>query len=172
MKKILFVIVSLILIAMVVPAFLPSRFSISRSVEINTPIGTVFTKLMDLNEYVKWNPFPEGDPSNQTEVSGVGLGSFLVWKGDKTGEGKMTITKIEPEQKISIKMDFFKPMSGEAMVYWITSARSESKTELVWMFEQDLTYFNRYLGLMMDSLMGKLFEKGLLNYKTLIETPK
>ncbi len=144
----------------------------SRSIDINAPVSKVFTHLTDLNVYVKWNPFPEGDPTNQAAVTGIGAGSFLVWKGDKTGEGKMAITNVEPEKKIAIKMDFYKPMAGEGMVHWITNAKSDSVTEVIWTFDQDLTYFMRYFGLMMDSMMGKHFEKGLLNFKNLIESSK
>ena len=161
-----------ILAALIVPAFLSSQFSMSRSIEIQAPVGVVFSKLTNLNEYVKWNPFPESDPSNQTNVSGDGVGSFLVWKGNKTGEGKMTITNIEPQKKIDVKMEFFKPMTGEGMVHWILSAKSDSKTEMIWSFEQQLPYFNRYFGLIMESMMGKHFEKGLSNYKALIEAAK
>ena len=171
-KKILTAVGVLFVIILVLPAFLPSKFYMSRSVEIGAPIASVFSKLTDLNEYVKWNPFPEGDPTNQANVSGVGVGSYLTWKGQKTGEGKMTITNIEPEKKIGVKMDFYKPMSGEGMVYWITNAKSDSQTEMIWTFEQDLSYFKRYFGLVMDSMMGKHFEKGLSNYKSLVEASK
>lgn len=169
MKKVFISFGILVLIILVIPVFLPSKFSMTRSIEIQAPLTVVFTKLTDLNEYVKWNPFPEGDPTNTTNISGTGVGSFLVWKGEKTGEGKMTISNIEQDQKISIKMEFFKPMPGEGMVYWTTRTTSDSKTEMSWIFEQDLTYFNRYFGLMMESMMGKHFEKGLINYKNLIE---
>ena len=172
MKKILKVLGVLFVIALILPAVLPAKFFMSRSVVIDAPIASVFSKLTDLNEYVKWNPFPEGDPTNQANVIGAGVGSYLVWKGEKTGEGKMTITKIEPEKKIGVKMDFFKPMSGEGTVYWITNPKSDSKTEMVWTFEQDLSYFKRYFGLVMDSMMGKHFEKGLSNYKSLVEASK
>lgn len=172
MKKIAKIIGVLILIILALPVMLPSKFSMSRSIEINAPVAVVFAKLTDLNEYVKWNPFPEGDPTNTTDVTGMGVGSYLVWKGDKTGEGKMTIATIEPEQKIAIKMEFYKPMTGEGLVYWITKATSDKKTEMTWTFDQDLSYFNRYFGLFMEAMMGKHFEKGLVNYKTLIEASK
>jgi uncharacterized protein YndB with AHSA1/START domain len=172
MKRILQIIGALILVVLVVPAFLPQKFSMSRSIEINAPVTTVFSKLTDLNEYVKWNPFPEGDPTNTAQVSGTGAGSSLTWKGDKTGEGKMTIASIEPEQKIAVKMDFYKPMSGEGMVHWITTPKSESATEMVWTFDQDLPYFSRYFGLVMDKMMGGHFEKGLVNFKSLVEASR
>jgi uncharacterized protein YndB with AHSA1/START domain len=172
MKKIFIVLGVVVLILLILPAFLSSQFSMARSIEIDAPVATVFSKLTDLNEYVKWNPFPEGDPTNTANVSGQGVGSNLVWKGEKTGEGKMTISSIEPEQKIGIKMEFYKPMSGEGMVYWLTRAKSDAKTEMTWTFDQDLTYFKRYFGLFMEAMMGKHFEKGLSNYKALVEASK
>jgi uncharacterized protein YndB with AHSA1/START domain len=162
----------LLVLLIIIPVILPSKFSLSRKIEITAPIASIFSNLTDLNEYEKWNPFPEGDPTNQTTVTGLGLSSYLVWKGNKTGEGKMTITGLDPNQKISVKMEFYKPMPGEGMVYWILKAKSESLTEMDWKFEQDLSYFKRYFGLMMESLMGKHFEKGLVNFKNLIETSK
>lgn len=172
MKKVARVLGILILILAALPLLLPSKFSMSRSIEIDAPVAIVFTKLTDLNEYVKWNPFPEGDPTNTADVNGLGIGSSLVWKGEKTGEGKMTIATIEPENKIGVKMEFYKPMSGEGMVHWITKQSSNGKTEMTWTFDQDLGYFNRYFGLFMDSMMGKHFEKGLVNYKSMIEASK
>ncbi len=162
----------IILVLLALPVALPSKFSMMRSIEIDAPVNTVFAKLTDLNEYVKWNPFPEGDPTNTANVSGQGVGSFLAWKGEKTGEGKMTIATIEPDQKISFKMEFYKPMSGEGIVHWITKAKSDTKTEMTWTFDQDLPYFNRYFGLFMDAMMGKHFEKGLSKFKTLVEASK
>jgi uncharacterized protein YndB with AHSA1/START domain len=172
LKKFLMVVGVLVIIGLIVPAFLSSHFSMSRKIEITAPVGVVFSKLTNLNEYIKWNPFPEGDPTNQANVTGDGVGSFLIWKGDKTGEGKMIITNIEPEKNIEIKMEFYKPMSGEGIVHWITNAKADSKTEMIWTFDQELTYFNRYFGLFMEAMMGQHFEKGLLNFKTRVESLK
>jgi len=172
MKIFLKVVLGFILLLVVTPVFLSNKFSMSRSIEIAAPVNDVFVKLTDLNEYVKWNPFPNGDPSNTATVSGEGLGASLVWKGDKTGEGKMTISEIDTSKSITIKMEFYKPMSGEGLVKWITSAKSESTTEMIWTFEQDLSYFQRYFGLFMDKMMGEHFERGLLKFKGMIEASK
>ena len=160
----------LVLALAVIPLFLSSHFSMTRAIEINAPVLTVFSKLSDLNEYNKWNPFPEGDSTNQTYVTGLGVGSTLIWKCNKTGEGKMTITGINPNKSVDVKMEFYKPMSGEGLVRWVLNSKSDSVTEMVWSFEQGLPYFSRYFGLVMDSMMGKHFEKGLLNYKALVES--
>lgn len=171
-KKILLALGILLLIGAIVPSILPVHFSMSRSIEIQEPVSTVFAKLTSLNDYLKWNPFQEGDPTHASNVTGDGVGSYLTWKGEKTGEGKMTIANIELDKKITIKMEFYKPMPGEGTVEWITNAKSDSTTELVWTFEQDLSYFNRYFGLVMDSMMGKHFEKGLSTFKALVESSK
>ena len=164
------IVVVLILVISIIPFFLNSKFSMSRAIQIQAPIETIFSRLSNLNDYVKWNPFPEGDPTNQASVEGEGVGSYLIWKGEKTGEGKMMITEIIPDKQINIKMEFYKPMSGEGIVKWIVRPTAESNTtEMTWTFEQDLTYFKRYFGLFMESMMGKHFEKGLLNFKSLVE---
>jgi uncharacterized protein YndB with AHSA1/START domain len=167
--KILSVVGALTLVIVILPVFLSPNFSMARSIEIQAPIGSVFSKLTNLNVYSKWNPFPEGDLTNQVNVTGEGVGSALAWTGEKTGDGKMTITHIEEGKKITVKMEFYKPMSGEGTVQWITNSKSDTNTEVIWTFEQNLSYFNRYFGLFMDAMMGKHFEKGLLNFKTLAE---
>lgn len=171
-KKIGSVVAVLILVVLTIPMFLSTHFSMSRSIEIQAPVGAVFSRLTNLNEYVKWNPFPEGDPTNQTTVTGEGLNSSLVWKGDKTGEGKMTIANIETDKSVDIKMEFYKPMKGEGVVRWILNPKTESATEMIWTFDQDLPYFSRYFGLFMEAMMGKHFEKGLSTFKTMVETAK
>lgn len=170
MKKLFVSIATLLLILLITPIFLSSKFSMSRSIKINAPVANVFAKLIDLNEYNKWNPFPEGDPSNKTNIVGVGLDSTLTWNGEKTGEGKMTISNIEHEKVVTVKMDFFKPMKGEGTVLWITNQISSDQTELIWSFDQELSYFSKYFGLFMESMMGEHFERGLVNFKELLES--
>lgn len=172
LSKILKVTGALIFLFLFVPAFLPSHFLLSRSIEINAPAAIVFSKLTDLNEYTKWNPFPEGDPTNQETVTGTGVGSYLSWTGEKTGEGKMTISSIEPDKKIEIKMEFYKPFSGIGEVQWLLTSKSDSITEMTWTFEENNSYFKRYFGLIAESMMAPHFEKGLKNYKALIEGSK
>ncbi len=169
LSKFLRIAAVLVLLILIIPIFLPSRFSMSRSIEINASADVIFSKLTDLNEYVKWNPFPEGDPTNQESVTGTGVGSYLTWKGEKTGEGKMMISNIEPNKKIDIEMEFYKPFPGQGNVQWLLNSKSDSATEMTWTFEESHSYFKRYFGLVAESMMGPHFEKGLKNYKEIIE---
>lgn len=165
LKKILIVLGTLLAVLLVVPAFLSSQMHISRTIEIeSTPMG-VHTYLVDLNHYPKWNPFSESDPGSTNQITGSGVGSFLIWKGEKTGEGKMTITQIQPHQRIQLKLEFFKPMPGVAWIEWVTDEVSANSTRVTWSMDQNLPYFQRYFGLVMDGMIGTMFEKGLSNLK-------
>ena len=84
----------------------------------------------------------------------------------------MTVVQIEPDKDITIRMEFFKPMKGEGIVHWITKPKSDTSTELIWTFEQNLPYFSRYFGLVMDSMLGQHYERGLTKYKAMVEGSK
>ncbi len=168
-KKIMTALVVLILILLYIPRHLSPHFAMSRSIVIKAPVAEVFQRLPDLNEYNKWNPFAEGDTSQNTQVTGTGLNSSMTWKGKNSGEGKMTISEVESNHKIKINMEFYEPMKGTGVVYWITVPTADGNTELKWTYDQDLPYLNRYFGLVMDRMMGKHFEKGLVKYKAIVE---
>lgn len=168
-KKILVLILVLAGFLLYLPKHLNPHFSMSRSIVIKAPVSEVFKRLPDLNEYNKWNPFAEGDSSQQTQVEGTGLNSWMTWKGEKSGSGKMTITQLDVNHKIKIDMEFYQPMKGKGIVYWIVVPTADGNTEMKWTFDQDLEYFQRYFGLFMNKMMGKHFQKGLVTYKAIVE---
>ncbi|KHD87157.1 MAG: hypothetical protein OM95_15785 [Bdellovibrio sp. ArHS] len=172
MRTAMYFLVALLLVLLIAPVLLPAQYQLTRSIEINAPLSVVHAKLTDLNEFAKWNPFREDDPSSKVEVSGTGLGSTMVWAGEKTGQGKLTIVNIVPEKSVEIEMIFLKPVQGEARALWTVAATGESVTTLTWSYEQRLSYFKRYFGLIMDFMMSPTFDKGLKNFKALVEAGK
>jgi hypothetical protein len=103
------------------------------------------------------------------QINGSGVGAYLTWKGPKTGEGKMTITGIKPSERIDIKLEFYTPMAGEALIGWTTEAVDPGKTRMTWSMDQELSYLMRYFGLLMNGSMGGMFEHGLDNLKKQVE---
>lgn len=168
-KKLAVLLLVLIVILLYIPKHLNPHFSMSRSIVIKAPVSEVFKRLPDFNEYTKWNPFSEGDGTYKNEVAGVGVGSTMSWQGERNGSGKMTLKSLDPNHKIQINMEFYSPMKGEGVVNWMTVPTPDGFTEFKWTFEQELPYFNRYFGLVMDKMMGKYFEKGLMTYKAIVE---
>lgn len=169
LKKILMAVGALIAILLVVPVVLSSKMQVSRSAEINASQAAVHAYLSDLNQYPKWNPFSENDPGSTNQINGTGVGSVLTWKGEKTGEGKMTITDIKAPQSITLKLEFYTPMKGEAIIGWATEAIDAGKTRMTWTMDQDMPYLQRYFGLFMNGMIGKTFERGLGNLKRQLE---
>lgn len=169
LKKILAGLGVVVVLLLLVPAVLSSKMQHSRSIEIQSSQAAVHAYLTDLNQYPKWNPFSESDPGSTNQITGTGVGSVLTWKGEKTGEGKMTITQINPPQSIQLKLEFYTPMPGEAVIGWTTDAVDANKTRMTWTMDQDLPYFQRYFGLVMNGMIGKTFERGLDNLKKKLE---
>jgi Polyketide cyclase / dehydrase and lipid transport len=169
LKKILIVMGVVVAFTLVLPLVLSQKMQITRSIEIQNSQPAVHAYLTDLNQYPKWNPFSENDPGSTHQVMGSGVGSALTWKGEKTGEGKMTITEIRAPQSVLLKLEFYTPMAGEAIVGWTTDAIDASKTRMTWSMDQNLPYFQRYFGLLMNGMIGKTFERGLVNLKKQLE---
>jgi hypothetical protein len=169
LKKMVVVLGVVVVFLLIIPAFLPSKMQLSRSIEIQASQAVVHGYLSDLNQYPKWNPFSEGDATSANQISGAGVGQVLVWKGEKTGEGKMTITEMTVPQRIVLKLEFYTPMAGEALIGWNTEAIDPSMTRMTWSMDQDLPYFQRYFGLVMGSMIGKTFERGLDTLKRQLE---
>ncbi len=171
-KKILIGLVAVVLFLALLPAALSPKVQIERSIEISSDVEKTHLFLADLSNFPYWNPFAAEDPTSKTEVREKGVGSSFSWVGEKTGEGRMTVSAIVPDQAVKVNLEFFKPMPGTAISEWQTSKLESGGTKVTWVFEQDLSYPKRYLGLFMDTLMGKTFENGLLSLKKHIEAQK
>ena len=46
----------------IIAAFLPSRYTVERSIEINKAPEVVFEQVADFNNYLKWNPWSKMEP--------------------------------------------------------------------------------------------------------------
>lgn len=171
-KKILIGLVAIFAVLALLPLVLSPKVQIVRSVEINSDLEKTHLFLADFQNFGTWNPFASEDPSSTSEVREKGVGSTFSWNGKKTGEGRMTISAIVPNQTVKIDLEFFVPMPGSAKSEWQTEKTASGGTKVVWVFEQELSYPKRYFGLFMDSMMGGIFETGLKNLKAQVESLK
>ncbi len=114
------------------------------------------------------------DPDTQYEFSGPdqGVGSRMAWhSGDgRVGHGSQEITAILPTERVEMKLEFGEQGNGTAAFLLepegdATRVRWRFRTEFGW----DL--FSRYVGLMLDSMIGAAYEKGLRTLKDHVEQP-
>jgi len=171
-KYVLYVLGGLVLLFLIVALFLPSHFTVERSITINASDSLVYATTLDFNSRQSWDPWIEMEPDAQVAVTGTpgSIGSGWNWQGEKIGSGKLTVVHLESNRLI--KSDIYFDMDSEpAAVTWRFEP-SASGTTVYWRIEGDLGYpVERYFGLMMDSMVGEGFEKGLSNLKKVVGSP-
>jgi len=164
--------ISLIALLLIIALFLPSNFHVERSIEIDKPVNAIFETAVDMNLRAKWDPWLEMEPSAEISVQMTPeiIGSGYTWKGEIIGEGKITILEFIPNELIKSKIEFIEPQSMESDVIW-SFIETDNGTLITWAFEGSLSYpIEKWSGLFMDKFMGPQFEKGLSNFKKLVES--
>lgn len=155
------------------PHLLPvAPFSISRSLRINVPADRIHALINDLRAWQQWSPWEGLDPAMQRTYSGAdtGVGSRYAWKGNKqAGEGSMEIVGSTPE-RIDVDLNFTKPWKAHNQVS-LSLAPTGAGTEVTW----TMTGENKGMAAIfaklfnMDKMLGKDFDKGLAQLKTVAE---
>lgn len=154
---------------------LPTQISVTRSIEIDAPPGAVFSLIGDLQQFVRWDPRVELDPDITVNfghgISGAsyGLGASLSWSGNAdVGAGTMTIVEFQPNQKIVMALDFADQGGGQTTYTLVEHA--SGGTHLTWRYDSESKQVaQRYFGLMMDSVLGPQYQRGLESLKALAE---
>jgi len=169
-KRLVVIVVVLLLIAVGVSYLIPSHVRLERSIAINAPPEIVFANVNDLKKWTAWSPWYEAEPTADYKYSGAesGVGAKVNWKGEKVGEGIQEITKSEALKRIETTLDF--GPQGTATSDWTFEA-TENGTNVKWGFDSDMGMnpVARYMGLMMESMLGPYYEKGLAKLKTVCE---
>lgn len=174
LKKIGIAIVALIVIVLGLAALQPSDYKISRETTIDAPVQKVFPYLNSSQLGDKWGPWKEVDPKAQMVFSGPieGVGAKTSWDSQgQLGTGSATIVESVPNQRVGIKLEYTKPMNMTQDAVYL--ARSEgNKTVVTWQVTGKNTFPGRVMCLFMnmDKMVGGMFEKGLSNLKTLVES--
>lgn len=154
-----------------VAMFLPASVHVERSLVIPASRKVVFNQVNDLRNWKHWSPWYQMDPDMQVTYRGFlrGEGASYSWKSDKVGNGTLTITESHPYQYIATQLDFVK--KGQATGFYRFEQVADG-TRLTWGFETDVSNnpIEKYVGLMIDRMVGDDFEKGLQNLKTHVQS--
>ena len=161
-------ILGILVLILIIPVFLSSKTTVTRSAMINAPADSIYQYIANFDKFTQWSPWYEMEPTAAVTIEGNGLNSKYSWAGEKTGKGSMTIINLEPNKSVDIKLQFTEPFQSLASTKWMLEP-SSSSTKITWEMSQDLSYMMRYMGLTMDGMVGKDFEKGLSNLKNKIE---
>lgn len=179
MKKILGILGGLLLLIVVVLAGLvfitPSEFKVEREVTINKPKAEVFAYIKQLKNQNDWGPWVKKDPAMKQEFKGndgeVGFVSMWDSSHEEVGTGEQEIKKIVEGERLESEIRFKKPFESTAQAYITTEEASPTSTKVKWGFTGNMP---KPMNLMlvfidMNKEVGKDFDEGLKNLKTIME---
>ena len=174
LKIIAIAVVVLVAAVLVFAATRPDNFRVQRATSIKAPPEKIFPLITDLHRWGSWSPWEKMDPAMKRSYSGAasGKGAVYAWEGNsKVGEGRMEITYVSPPSKVTIKLDFVKPIEGHNVAEFTLEPKGDS-TNVTWTMYGPTAYIAKVIGIFvsMDSMIGKDFETGLANLKTVAET--
>jgi len=172
-KTIAIIVVALIAAVLVYASTKPDTFRVERSASIKAPPEKVFALLNDFQRWDAWSPWEKKDPAMKRTFSVVTSGKFAqyAWEGNReVGQGRMEIAESVPPSKVAIKLDFAKPFEAHNLVEFTLEPKGDV-TNITWVMQGNTPYFVKiiHVFLNMDSIVGKDFETGLANLKTVAE---
>jgi uncharacterized protein YndB with AHSA1/START domain len=152
----------------------PDTFRVQRAMRINAPPEKIFTLINDFHRFATWSPWEKIDPAMKRTYAGSAYGKGAVYAWDssgKAGVGRMEIADTSPPSRVTIKLDFDKPFATHNIVEFTLVPEGDA-TNVTWVMSGALPYLAKivHVFLNMDSMVGKDFETGLGNLKTLTET--
>jgi uncharacterized protein YndB with AHSA1/START domain len=152
----------------------PNEFRTARSCLINAPSEAVFRHVNDFHLWQEWSPWAERDPNCQIAYEGpdTGEGAKFAWKGNKdVGEGKMLIIESTPHKLIAIRLDFIKPMKATNTAEFKFESEGAG-TKVTWSMFGKNNLIGKIFHILIDcdKMIGKDFEQGLANLKSVAES--
>lgn len=172
LKRLLVTLVVLIAILAAASFLLPRNVTVARTTTIEAPADQVFAHLNSLQAQAAWSPWLNIDPDMVQTYSGpdAGVGNRLDWTSDhpNVGNGSQEIIEMTENESVTTALDFGAQGTANAA---LLLAASGDTTEVTWTLETDMgnNPIGRYMGLMMDGMVGGDYETGLANLKTLVE---
>jgi len=172
-KKILVALAVAVVGIAVVVALQPTEFRVVRSASIAAPPAVVFGYVNDLHKWQEFSPWAKRDPAAKNTFEGppAGAGAIFSWAGNaEVGEGRMTITESRPDERVRMRLDFFKPIAATNAVEFTFEPEGE-QTVVTWSMSGENGFVGKAIGLLMnmDEMVGGDFEKGLADLKSLSE---
>lgn len=168
LKKLLFVLLTIIVILLVIPLFVDSDFKVERTVTIDQPRVAVFNYLKLLKnqeEYGVWNMI---DPEMKKTYKGNDgeVGFVYRWnsKHEDVGIGEQEIIEINEYDNIKYELRFKEPWEATNYAQFDLEG-SNGSTNVTWSISGKVPYpfnfFNLFMD--MDEMIGNDLEKGLEN---------
>lgn len=174
-KKILFVIIGLIVLALVIALFTKKDYAVEREITINKPKQAVFDYVKLLKNQDNYSVWATRDPEMKKEYKGTDgtVGFVSAWESEKkdVGKGEQEIKKIADGERLDFELRFFKPFKATDNAFMATAATADNQTKVTWGFNGKMAYPMNLMLLFMDmeNMLGNDLQTGLVNLKATLE---
>ena len=169
------VLLTLLVLLAVIGLLLPSSARVERSILIDAPANEIFPHLNSMRAFHAWSPWSDIDPETQYQFQGPeqGIGARMTWESgnDQVGQGSQEIIDSVSDQRVEMRLEFGDEGGSNATFLLEPEGRA---TRVRWQFSTVFGWdlFGRYVGLMLDSMIGASYNKGLKDLKTRVEQPE
>ena len=177
-KKILAGLGILLAVFVIIASLKPEDYLIKRDVTINAKPEVIYPFLVSAKNADSWMPWKEIDSQVQITYSGPaeGVGSISSWESPgQMGTGKAEVVGAIPSQLVKTKITYTKPMEMNQDSEFALTPQGES-TLMTWTVSGKQPFFARLMCTLMfmnmDKYVGGMFERGLAQLKTMVETQK
>ena len=172
-KKIALVVVVMIVALLAYAATRPDTLHVQRAASVQAPPEEIFPLISDFHRWASWSPYEKRDPAMKRAYSGAahGKGAVYEWEGNSdVGQGRMEITDSSDPSRVTIKLDFIKPIEGHNVAEFALVPQGGT-TNVTWSMDGPSPYIGKLIGVFvnMDTMIGTDFETGLANLKAIAE---
>jgi uncharacterized protein YndB with AHSA1/START domain len=163
----------LLILLVAIGLLLPDSARVERSILIAAPPARVFPQVNDLHAFHAWSPWAALDSDTRYSFEGPeqGVGARMTWHSEQSnvGSGNMRIVRSDPPREVETHLDFGGKGGGTAT--FLLTPEDSDKTLVTWRFDTRFGWdlFGRYVGLMLDKIVGASYEKGLQTLKQRVE---
>ena len=173
----LIAVAAIVVVFLVIVALQPSDFRVVRSATMRAPAPAAFAQVNDFQNWRAWSPWEKVDPALKRSYEGpkAGTGSVYAWQGNKdVGEGRMTITESRPAELVRIKLEFVKPFAATNATEFTFKPAGADGTAVTWTMTGRNNFLSKAMCLFvnMDRMVGGMFEQGLAQMKSVVESTR
>ena len=173
----LIAVAAVVVIFLAIVALQPSDFRVERSATMRAPAPAAFAQVNDFQNWRAWSPWEKVDPALERSYDGpkAGTGAVYAWQGNKdVGEGRMTITESRPGELVRIKLEFFKPFAATNSTEFSFKPAGAESTAVTWTMTGRNNFLSKAMCLFvnMDRMVGGMFEQGLAQLKSVVESSR
>jgi hypothetical protein len=150
-------------------ASLPGEFYVERSESMAVEPSKVSETVSDFSTWPFWSAWFQMDTTMSYELGQTykGVGGSYSWISESMGGGNMNI--LEYTSGVSMRTEINFDGQGPSNGSWKFVDQGNGSTLVTWGLHGEMSFFNRWIGSLMETWVGPDFETGLANLKAYVE---